>query len=440
MRYVKNGLGIILAAFAMPTSLGAQDGEDAATDIDRLTRDVFEKAVAWRHDLHAHPELSNREFRTGKVIAEHLTNLGFDQVITGVAHTGVVGVLKGRGDGPVVALRSDMDALPVKERTGLPFASEVVTEYNGNQVGVMHACGHDAHMSILMGVAEVLSGMRDRINGSVVFIFQPAEEGPPAGETGGAKLMVEEGVLTKYGDVSAIFGLHVWPAPAGTVSYRARGTMAAADTLKITIKGEQTHGSSPWLGVDPITIAGQITTAIQTIPSRSLDITKAPSVISIGSIHGGVRGNIIPDEVTMEGTIRTFDVDVREKLLERLNATVENIATANGATAVVETRLAAPLTFNDPNLTKQMAPSIRKAIGAENVFEAPLIMASEDFSEFQKKVPGFFVFLGINKADQGDVKPAPNHSPFFYVNDDALASGIKTMATLAIDYLDAAQK
>ncbi len=428
--------GLMLGTF-MSAGVAAQDKADVSVDIDRLTSAVSQKAIAWRHDFHEHPELSNREFRTAKVIADHLTDLGFDQVVTGVAHTGVVGVLKGEHDGPVVALRSDMDALPVTEQTGLPFASKVMADYNGKQVGVMHACGHDAHMSVLMGVAEVLSGMRDQINGSVVFIFQPAEEGPPRGETGGAKLMVEEGVLTKYGEVSAIFGLHVWPGPPGQISYRARGAMAAADSLRITVKGEQTHGSSPWLGVDPITIAGQITSAIQTIPSRSLDITKAPSVISIGSIHGGVRGNIIPDEVTLEGTIRTFDPDVREALLARLNKTVTDIATAGGATAEVETFLAAPLTYNDPALTAQMMPSVVKAIGAQNVVEGPLIMASEDFSEFQAKVPGLFLFLGINKADQGSVKPAPNHSPFFYVNDDALTSGIKTLSTLAVDYLNA---
>lgn len=440
MSKTKNGLLCLLVGTLMSSSISAQDTADANATIDRLTTAVTQKAIAWRHDLHQHPELSNREFRTAKVIAKHLTDLGFDQVVTGVAHTGVVGVLKGSGGGPVVALRSDMDGLPVTEQTGLPFASKALAEYNGNEVGVMHACGHDAHMSVLMGVAEVLSGMRDQINGSVVFIFQPAEEGAPRGETGGAKLMVEEGVLTKYGDVSAIFGLHVWPGPAGQVSYRARGAMAAADSLRITIKGTQTHGSSPWLGVDPITIAGQITSAIQTIPSRSLDITKAPSVISIGSIHGGVRGNIIPDEVQLEGTIRTFDPDVRETLLARLRTTVENIATAGGATAEVETILAAPLTYNDPALTAQMVPSVVKAIGADNVVEGPLIMASEDFSEFQAKVPGLFLFLGINKANQGSVKPAPNHSPFFHVNDDALPNGIKTLSALAIDYLNAQAK
>ena len=418
---------------------GAALAEDAGAKsvalINQLSEQVATSATAWRHDFHAHPELPNREFRTAGIIAEHLRKLGFNQVITGVAHTGVIGVLKGQHDGPVVALRADMDALPVTEKTGLPFASKARATYYGRDVGVMHACGHDAHVAILMGAASVLSEMRAHIKGTVLFVFQPAEEGPPQGEEGGARLMIKEGILSEYGAVDAIFGLHVWPGPAGQILYRARGAMAAADGLRITVKGKQTHGASPWRGIDPIIVSAQIMTALQMIPSRSLDITKAPSVITIGSIHGGVRGNIIPEEVKMEGTIRTFDPDVRQVLLARLKTSVKNIAEANGAEAEVEIIEYAPVTYNDPTLTKQMVASLIRALGRENVAEGPLIMASEDFSFYQRKIPGLFVFLGVNKAGVSADEAAPNHSPYFHVNDAALSAGIKALSTMTVDYL-----
>ncbi|MBV1901828.1 MAG: amidohydrolase [Kordiimonadaceae bacterium] len=414
---------------------GAGRADNTTAIITQLSTQVAASATAWRHDFHEHPELPNREFRTAAIIAGHLRKLGFDKVITGVAHTGVVGVLKGHGDGPVVALRADMDALPVAEKTGLPFASTAKATYYGREVGVMHACGHDAHVAILMGAASVLSEMRAHIKGTVLFVFQPAEEGPPEGEEGGARLMIKEGLLSNYGTVDAIFGLHVWPTPAGQILYRAGGAMAAADGLNITVKGKQTHGSSPWRGIDPILVSAQIMTAIQAIPSRSLDITKAPSVISIGSIHGGVRGNIIPGEVKMEGTIRTFDPDVRQELLARLETSVKNIAEASGAVAEVEIIEYAPTTYNDPALTKQMVPSLVRALGAENVAEGPLVMASEDFSFYQREIPGLFVFLGVNKKGVSALDAAPNHSPYFHVNDAALSAGIKALSVMAVDYL-----
>jgi len=439
----KNILSIgIVCGFLLHAGAALADsaGDKSAAVINQLSEQVAASATEWRRDFHEHPELPNREFRTAGIIAEHLRQLGFDKVITGVAHTGVIGVLKGQHDGPVVALRADMDALPVTEKTGLSFASKARATYYGREVGVMHACGHDAHVAILMGAASVLSDMRSHIKGTVIFVFQPAEEGPPQGEEGGARLMIKEGILSKYGVVDAIFGLHVWPGPAGQVLYRARGAMAAADGLHITVKGQQTHGASPWRGVDPIIVSAQIMTALQMIPSRSLDITKAPSVITIGSIHGGVRGNIIPEEVKMEGTIRTFDPDVRKDLLARLKTSVKNIAEASGAEAEVDIIEYAPVTYNDPALTKQMVPSLIRALGRENVAEGPIIMGSEDFSFYQREVPGLFVFLGVNKASVSGDDAAPNHSPYFHVNDAALSSGIKALSAMAVDYLAGSEK
>lgn len=395
------------------------------------------KVIAWRRDIHQHPELSNREFETAAKVAEHLRGLGLDDVETGIAHTGVVGTLIGGNPGPVIALRADMDALPVREQTGLPFASQAKGEYNGETVDVMHACGHDTHVAILMGAAEVLAGNRDQLAGTVQFIFQPAEEGAPAGEEGGAALMIEEGILDGPDAPEAIFGLHAWPVPVGTINYRAGSFMAASDNLRIDIRGRQTHGSSPWHGVDPIYVAAQIVTALQGIPSRQLDITKGPAVITIGSIHGGVRGNIIPDDVNMLGTIRTFDTGVREELHAKLRKTVDLIAEASGAEATVTIDPYSPVTGNDPELLEQMMPTLVWAAGEENVVEHPLITGAEDFAYFEKRIPGLYLMLGINKEGVGPGQAASNHSPLFYVNEDALIVGVRTMVGLALDYASA---
>jgi amidohydrolase len=395
---------------------------------------VEPRVIEWRHDLHQHPELSNREFRTAGIVADHMRALGFDEVRTEVAHTGVVGILVGGKPGPVVALRADMDGLPVLEQTGVPFASTARGEYNGADVPVMHACGHDTHVAMLMGAAEVLARHREDIRGTVVFIFQPAEEGPPAGEEGGARMMVAEGVLDGPNAPEAILGLHAWPGDTGTITYRAGGFMAAADGLEITITGVQTHGSSPWLGVDPIYVAAQIATAIQGIPSRHLDITNSPAVITIGSIHGGVRGNIIPDKVQMSGTIRTFDVGVREELHAKLRSTVNAIAEANGATAEVVIEGYAPVTVNHPELLRKMLPTLAWAAGEDNLIDGPVVMGAEDFSFFQERIPGLFLHVGVYDPSIPRSERPANHSPFFIADDAALMTGVRALVGFAMDY------
>lgn len=395
---------------------------------------VEPKVIEWRRDFHRHPELSNREFRTAAKVADHLRALDFDRVETGIAHTGVVGTLKGARPGPVIALRADMDALPVREQTNLPFASEAKAEYNGEEVWVMHACGHDTHVAMLMGAAEVLAQHRDLLSGTVKFIFQPAEEGAPAGERGGAALMIEEGVLDPPDAPEAIFGLHAWPARAGTLNYRAGPFMAASDSLAIDIRGRQTHGSSPWRGVDPIYVAGQIVTALQGIPARQLDITKGPAVITIGSIRGGVRGNIIPDDVRLEGTIRTFDTGVREELHARLRRTVDHIAEASGASVTVTIDPYAPVTGNDPELLRRMMPTLQWAAGEGNVEEHPLITGAEDYAHYERHIPGLYLMLGINEEGVAPGEAASNHSPLFHVNEDALITGVRAHVGFALDY------
>ena len=423
-----------IAACALPFSAAYSNGLDPA--IESGSDRVEQQVIDWRHHFHRHPELSNRETQTAKRIAKELRKLGLD-VETGIAHNGVVAILKGAKEGSVVALRADIDALPVTEQTGLPYASTVRTSYLGQEVGVMHACGHDAHIAILLGAAKVLTGMKEQIPGTIKFIFQPAEEGAPPGEQGGAKMMIEEGVLEGPAKPEAIFGLHVWPQEAGHIMYRAKGAMAASDQLEITVRGKQTHGSSPWAGVDPIIVSAQIMMALQTIPSRHLDITVAPSVITIGSIHGGVRGNIIPDEVKMVGTIRTFDREIRAELLRRLHNTTEAIAQSAGATAEVVIRPYAPVTYNDPELTEQMLPSLYKAVGKEQVHPSPLVMGAEDFAYFQEKIPGLYLFLGVKEDGVPAAEAPSNHSPHFIVNDRALKNGVRTLSTLALDYLKA---
>ncbi len=396
--------------------------------------DIEPKLVAWRRDIHQHPELSNREFRTAALVAAHLEALGFDEVRTGIAHTGVVGTLVGGQPGPVIALRADMDGLPVLEQTGLPFASTARGEFNGQDVPVMHACGHDNHVAMLMGAAEVLARHRERLAGTVMFIFQPAEEGAPSGEEGGAALMIKEGLLDGPNPPEAILGLHVWPNDTGTLTYRSGSFMAAADGLQINIVGRQTHGSSPWRGVDPIYVAAQVTTALQGITGRHLDITRGPAVITIGSIHGGVRGNIIPDEVEMHGTIRTFDVGVREALHAKLRQTVTAIAEANGATANVVIEGYAPVTGNDPELLRRMLPTLEWAAGADNVQEGRLITGAEDYSFYQQHMPGLFLMLGVADPSVPMADRPANHSPFFDADEAALVTGVRALVGFAVDY------
>lgn len=401
--------------------------------IDQLARQVEPKVIAWRRDFHQHPELSNREFRTAQVVADHLRHLGLE-VKTNVAHTGVVGVLWGRQKHPVVALRADMDALPVTEATGLPFASTVKAIYNGAEVGVMHACGHDAHTAVLMGVAEILTACRDHLPGSVKFIFQPAEEGAPEGETGGAKLMIEEGVLENPA-VAAIFGLHVFPFATGTITYRSGATMAGVDALRIVIHGRQTHGAMPWGGVDPIVVASQIVMGLQQIISRQINITDAPAIISIGSIHGGVRGNIIPEQVELVGTIRTLNAEMRKDIHERIRRTATLIAQSAGAMAEVEIQEGYPVTVNDPDLTQRMIPVLQQVVGENNVTVVPPKGTAEDFAYYQQRVPGLFFFLGVTPPATDPDKVAMNHSPYFYVDENALLIGVRCLAQLAVSYL-----
>ncbi len=408
--------------------------QSAGQRLDAAFAAVEPKVIAWRRDIHQHPELSNREYRTAEKVAAQLRALDFDKVETGIAHTGVVGTLKGARPGPVVALRADMDGLPVREQTGLPFASIAKGEYNGQEVDVMHACGHDTHVAMLMGAAEVLATNRDHIQGTVKFIFQPAEEGAPAGEEGGADLMIREGVLDPPDAPEAIFGLHAWPVPEGTLNYRFGSFLAAADSLEIVIRGVQTHGSSPWAGVDPINVAAQVLTAVQAIPSRQLDITRGPAVITIGSIHGGVRGNIIPDELRMDGTIRTFDAGVREELHAKLRKTVNSIAEAAGATADITISGSVPVTGNDPELLKTMMPSLQWAAGAERVVEHRLITGAEDYSLFEQRIPGLFLMLGINKPGIAAGQAPANHSPQFDSSEDALIVGVRAHVGFVLDY------
>ncbi|MAU26188.1 MAG: N-acyl-L-amino acid amidohydrolase [Muricauda sp.] len=397
---------------------------------------IEEKVIQWRRDIHQNPELSNREFKTAEKIAKHLRSLGID-VQTGVAHTGVVGILKGNRPGKVVALRADMDALPVTERNDLPFKSNVTGEYLGEKVGVMHACGHDTHVAILMGVAEILSKNKDKINGTVKFIFQPAEEGPPPGEEGGAALMIKEGVL-KNPDVDAIFGLHInSQTPVGTIRYKSGGAMAAAQSFVINVKGKQSHGSRPWSGVDPILISAKIIDGLQTIISREMDLTNEAAVITVGKIKSGVRSNIIPESAEMRGTIRTLDYNMKEKISRRMKEMVATIAKAYGGEATIDIQDNTDITYNDPDLVTQMLPTLQRVAGTDNVVAQNAITGAEDFSYFQREVPGFFFFLG--GMTPGNENPYPHHTPDFLIDDSGLVLGVKAMTELALDYLNSGQ-
>lgn len=405
--------------------------QDANLEKDFLS--VKDKVIEWRRDIHQNPELSNREFKTAEKIAKHLKSLGIE-VQTGVAKTGVIGLLKGDQPGKVVALRADIDALPVTERNDLPFKSNVKSEFLGKSVGVMHACGHDTHTAILMGVAEVLSKNKDKIKGSVKFVFQPAEEGPPPGEEGGAALMVKEGVLDNP-KVDAIFGLHInSQTPVGQVKYKPGGSMASAQRFVIDVKGKQTHGSQPWGGVDPILISAKIIDGLQTIISRETELINEAAVISVGKITSGVRSNIIPESAEMIGTIRTLDYDMQKFINRRMEEMVPAIAKVYGGEATIDIQTSTAITFNDLDLTAQMAPTLEKVAGKENVSIHKAITGAEDFSYFQEKIPGFYYFLG--GMTPGNTEPYPHHTPDFRIDDSGMQLGVKTMTQLALDYLN----
>ena len=409
-----------------------------AAAIDAAAQAIEAPMLAWRRDFHQHPELGNREFRTAGVVAAHLRALGLDEVTTEVAHTGVVGLLKGGLPGPVVALRADMDALPVTEEVDLPFASKARADWNGEQVGVMHACGHDAHTAILMAVASVLTGLRSQLRGSVKFIFQPAEEMPPEGEEGGAKLMIEQGVLDNPRPV-AIFGLHVTHRlPSGVIGYRPGPTMASSDKLKITVHGRQTHGAAPWMGVDPIVTAAQVVLGLQTIVSRQIDITREPAVVTIGAIRGGVRENIIPDSVEMRGTIRSFDEGMRDDIHERVSYLAEHISRGSRAGCTVCITKNYPVTVNDPALTEAMVPTLNRVAGdSAQLRLINKVSGSEDFSFYQQVIPGLFIFLGVTPLHTLPAKSASNHSPRYFIDEPALITGVRALAQLTVDRLQA---
>ena len=395
---------------------------------------LAEKVVQWRHEIHQNPELSNREFKTAEKVAAHLRSLGM-KVKTGVAYTGVVGILKGKKPGKVLALRADMDALPVTERNNLPFKSNIRAKYNGKETGVMHACGHDTHVAILMGTAEYLAQNND-FAGTVKFIFQPAEEGAPQGEEGGADVMIEEGVLENP-KVDAIFGLHINSGThIGKVRYRPRGIMASSQRFVIDVKGKQAHGSAPWMSVDPVVIAAQIVNGLQTIVSRNSELTKEAAVISVGSIHAGIRFNIIPETAQMIGTIRTLDPDMKEVIRERMKILVPKIAQAFGGEAIVDIQDGAPITYNDPALTAQMVPTLNSVLGKENVELVNAVTGAEDFSYFQQQIPGFYFFLGGTPLDMKESEAPSHHTPDFIIDDGALIHGVRVMTALTKDYLN----
>lgn len=402
--------------------------------LDQQAKELEPRLIEWRRHFHQNPELSNRESKTGARIAEQLRGLGLE-VQYPVAKTGVVAILKGGKPGPVIALRADIDALPVTERNSLPFASKEKTTFNGIETGVMHACGHDGHMSILLGVAEILSRNKNDLRGTVKFIFQPAEEGAPAGEEGGAYLMIKEGVLENP-KVDVIFGLHLQSlVPTGTVAYRPEGLMASVDNLNIKVKGRGAHGATPWDSVDPIVVSSEIIAGLQTVISRQTELTKAAAVITVGSLHAGIRRNIIPEEANMEGTIRTFDAEMQKKVHEKIRLTATKIAESAGATAEVGIDILYPVTFNDVKLTNQMGPSLERAVGKANTKVIAPVTMGEDFSFFQQKVPGFFFFVGAYPADMKLTAQPTHHTADFMIDERCLVIGVKSLIALTTDYM-----
>lgn len=425
---------LVLFIFVLASSAAIAQTSNLKQIIDEHADEIEQEVIEWRRHFHENPELSNREFETAAYISEYLNRLGL-QVETGVAKTGVVALLEGGQPGPVIGLRADMDALPVTERTDVPFASTATGMYQGKEVGVMHACGHDTHMAILMGVAKILTEMKDDLSGTVKFIFQPAEEGAPRGEEGGAELMVKEGVLENP-DVDVIFGLHINDAtPVGTIRYRPEGIMASVNSFSLDIKGKQAHGSAPWNGIDPIVTAAQIINNAQTIVSRSMELTNQAAVVTFGVIEGGVRHNIIPENVHLEGTIRALDEDMRKLIFQRLETIVQNTAASNGAEATLTINKGYPITYNDPELTAMMAPTLEEVAGEGNAVTMNAITGAEDFSFFQQEVPGLYFFVG-GKAPGREA--AGHHTPDFYIDESGMKLGVRAMSNLVIDYMSSA--
>ena len=433
IRFLLPSVPHVLTGLCAVALLAAPAG---AQDFVEVSPELEAKVVEWRRDIHANPELSNRETRTAALVAEHLEGLGME-LRTGVAHTGVIGVLRGGKPGPVVALRADMDALPVTERADLPFASKVRAEYLGEEVGVMHACGHDTHVAMLMGAAERLAAMREELPGTVVFLFQPAEEGAPPGERGGASLMVEEGALADP-EVDVAFGIHInSQTPTGVIKYRPEGALAASDRFTITVAGEQAHGSRPWSGIDPVTAAAYIVTALQTTVSRNAELTRAAAVVTVGKIEAGVRSNIIPESAEMVGTIRTLDTAMQNQIHRDIERVAVNVAEALGATATVEIERGNPVTYNDPELTAAMLPTLQRVAGEDNVRLVEAITGAEDFSYYAQEVPSLFVFVGGMDPAADPAEVAGHHTPDFVIDERGLGLGVETYVNLALDYLRA---
>lgn len=422
----------VAASFLLVTSAHAQEARGFSAPVEAQIQSVLPRMITWRRDFHQNPELSYEEVRTARVIAAHLRSLRLDEVRTGVAQTGVVGVLRGGRPGPVIALRADMDALPVTEETDLPFRSRARGRYNGQDVGIMHACGHDTHMAILMAAATVLAARREDIAGTIIFVFQPSEEGAPPGGLGGARRMLEENV---FGDLQpeAIFGLHAWPGPSGTITMVPGPFMAGSDRLDITVIGSQTHGAQPHAGVDPIVVSAQIINALQTIPSRQMDAVNSPVIVTVGMIQGGVRYNIIPQTVSMQGTIRYLNPDTREDLYARIRRTVTEIAAASGASAEVSISENAIPTVNPPALLSRARAAAAAALGDAAVLDGKPVMPAEDFAYFQRAVPGVFFFYGVNPPGVAAADAAPNHNPRFFVHEPAMETGLRAMLAVALD-------
>jgi len=432
---------LLLILLIVPSSLFLSAQKKSNTDltnkINTAADKIESKSIAWRRDIHEHPELGNNEYRTAKIIADHLRSLGIE-VKEKVGKTGVVGVLIGAKPGPCIALRADMDGLPIVERVDLPFASKVKTTYGGKDVGVMHACGHDTHVAMLMSVAEILAGMKNELKGTVKFIFQPAEEGPPEGEEGGAPLMIKEGAMENP-KVEAIVGFHIESnIEVGRIEYKPGAFMASSDWFVIKVKGKGSHGSQPWLGVDPIAVSAQIIQGLQNIVSRQTDITKAPVVISVGKIEGGVRSNIIPEECVMYGTIRTLDSKMRLDVHEKIKRVATNIAEANGATAETVIEEKTLVTDNDPALLKKLIPSLENAAGKDNVAERNWVTGAEDFSYYGLKAPAVFLYLGGMPKGNDPQKAPAHHTADFYIDESGMKTGIKAFCNIVFDYLNMA--
>ncbi|MEO8474039.1 MAG: amidohydrolase [Chryseolinea sp.] len=439
---IKTVAGVILSLFsAFPNGALNAQSKYATPSIDAAAGKIESKVIAWRHDIHQNPELGNQEIRTAALVSKHLESLGIE-VQTGIAKTGVVGILKGGKPGPVVALRADMDALPVEEKNDLSYASKVKTIYNGVETSVMHACGHDAHVAILMGVAEILSDMKKDLKGTVKFIFQPAEEGAPKGEEFGALRMVNEGVLDNP-KVDVAFGLHMSSqTEVGKINYRPAGFLAGVSDFKITVNGKPSHGSQPWQSVDPVVTAAQIVVALQTIVSRNVALTNNPAVVTVGSIHGGNRSNIISEKVELMGDIRSFSVSDKELIERRIHEIAENTAKAAGATAVVEVPYSNdyPVTFNNEALTAKMLPTLKRSAGEDNVVLVPAITGAEDFSYFAQKVPALFIMIGGMTKGKDPNEAGPHHTPSFMIDDAAFKTGIKALCNLTVDYMEMSKK